>query len=146
MVEAVVETMEVKKSVLTEIEQEVRDDCLITSTTSSLSVEEMASVLAKPERFAGLHFRNPVNRVPLVEIITHDQIAPETVSALYEWAVRVKKVPVVVKDGPGFLVNRILAPFINEGLHLLDEGVPIDELERACLELRNAYRAVSFTG
>jgi 3-hydroxyacyl-CoA dehydrogenase/enoyl-CoA hydratase/3-hydroxybutyryl-CoA epimerase len=131
--EAVVEKMETKKSVLAEIEKEVRDDCLITSTTSSLSLREMASVLAKPERFAGLHFRNPVNRVPLVEIVTHDQIAPETVSALYEWAVSVKKVPVVVKDGPGFLVNRILTPFINEGLHLLDEGVPMDALERAFL-------------
>jgi len=131
--EAVVEKMQAKKSVLTDLEKEVRDDCLITSTTSSLSVREMASALAKPERFAGLHFRNPVNRVPLVEIVTHDRIAPETVSALYEWAVRVKKVPVVVKDGPGFLVNRIITPFINEGLHLLDEGVPIDDLERACL-------------
>lgn len=131
--EAVVEKMETKKSVLAEIEEEVRDDCLITSTTSSLSVREMASVLAKPERFAGLHFRNPVNRVPLVEIVTHDQIAPETVSALYEWAVRVKKVPVVVKDGPGFLVNRIITPFINEGLHLLEEGVRIEDLEGACL-------------
>lgn len=133
VVEAVVEKMETKKSVLTEIENEVRDDCLITSTTSSLSVREMASVLAKPGRFAGLHFLHPVNSVPLVEIVTHDRIAPETVSALYEWAVRVKKVPVVVKDGPGFLVNRILTPFINEGLHLLDEGVRIEDLERACL-------------
>ncbi len=133
VVESIVENLEAKKSVLAEIEEEVRDDCLITSTTSSLSVREMASVLAKPERFAGLHFRNPVNRVPLVEIVTHDQIAPETVSALYEWAVSVKKVPVVVKDGPGFLVDRILTPFINEGLHLLDEGVPMDDLERACL-------------
>jgi len=71
--------------------------------------------------------------VSLVEIITHDQIALETISALYNWMVSIKKVPVVVKDGPGFLVNRLLTPFINEGLHLLDEGVPIDDLERACL-------------
>jgi len=134
VVEAVVEEMETKKRILAEIEKEARDDCLITSTTSSLSANEMASFFVKPERFAGLHFIGPVNRVPLVEIITHDQISAETISALYDWAVRVKKVPVVVKDAPGFLVNRILTPFVNEALYLLDEGVPIDELERACLD------------
>jgi 3-hydroxyacyl-CoA dehydrogenase/enoyl-CoA hydratase/3-hydroxybutyryl-CoA epimerase len=134
VVESVVEEMDTKKSVLSEIEKEVSDVCLIASTASSLSVNEIASSLSRPERFAGLHFWSPVDSVPLVEIITHDQVAPETISALYEWAVRVKKVPVVVKDGPGFLVNRILTPFINEALYLLDEGVPIDELEQACLE------------
>ena len=133
VVEAVVEERATKKSVLGEIEKEVRDDCLIASTTSLLSANEIASFLVNAERFAGLHFIGPVSRVPLVEIVTHSRIAPETVSALYEWAVRVKKVPVVVKDGPGFLVNRILAPFINEALYLLDEGVSIDEVERACL-------------
>jgi 3-hydroxyacyl-CoA dehydrogenase/enoyl-CoA hydratase/3-hydroxybutyryl-CoA epimerase len=134
VVEAVVEEMAAKKSVLAEIEEEVRDDCLIASTASLLSTNEMASFLGKPERFAALNFGDPASRVPLVEIVTHDRIAPETVSALYEWTVRVKKVPVVVKDGPGFLVSRILAPFVNEALYLLDEGVPIDALERACLD------------
>ncbi len=131
--EAVVEDKEIKESVLTEIEHEVSEDCLITSSTSSLSINNLASIFAKPERFAGLHFFYPVNRVPLVEIITHDQIAPETISALYKWAVRVKKIPVVVKNGPGFLLNRILTPFINEALYLLDDGIPIDDLEQACL-------------
>jgi 3-hydroxyacyl-CoA dehydrogenase/enoyl-CoA hydratase/3-hydroxybutyryl-CoA epimerase len=134
VVEAVVEEMETKKRVFSEIEKEVSDDCLIASTASTLSVNGIASSLSRPERFAGLHFFSPVHSVPLVEIITHDQVAPGTVSALYEWAVRVKKVPVVVKDGPGFLVNRILTPFMNEALYLLDEGVPIDELEQACLD------------
>jgi 3-hydroxyacyl-CoA dehydrogenase/enoyl-CoA hydratase/3-hydroxybutyryl-CoA epimerase len=134
VVEAVVEEMEAKKSVLAEIEKEARDDCLIASTTSFLSVNEMASFLVKPERFAGLHFIEPVSRVPLVELVTHSRTGRVTICSLYEWAVRVKKVPVVVKDGPGFLVNRILAPFVNEALYLLEEGVPIDELEQACLE------------
>ncbi len=131
--EAIVEDMGIKKNVLCEIESEIGEDCLITSSTSSLSINEMASVLSKPERFAGLHFFNPLNRVLLVEIITHDQIAPATISALYEWVIKIKKVPVVIKDGPGFLVNRILASYINESLYLLDVGVPIDELEQACL-------------
>ena len=134
VVEAVLEEMETKKRVLAEIEQEIRDDCLIASTASLLSANELASCLVKPERFAGLHFIGPVHRLPLIEIVTHDRITPETLSALYEWVARVKKVPVVVTDGPGFLVNRILAPFINEGLYLLDEGVSIETLERACLD------------
>ncbi len=131
--EAVHEDMETKKGIFSEIEKEVNDNCLITSNTLSLSVNELASALVKPERFAGLHFFNPLNRVPLVEIITHDQIAAVTISALYEWAVRAKKIPVVVKDGPGFLINRILAPFLNEALYLLEEGVPLDALEQACI-------------
>ena len=89
-------------------------DAIITSNTSSLSVEEMAQAFEYPDRFAGLHFFNPVHRMPLVEIITHSKVAPETVEALHAWVLKTKKTPVIVKDGPGFLVNRILAPFMNE--------------------------------
>ncbi len=131
--EAVFEEIGIKKDVLSEVEKEVSEDCLITSGTSSISINEMASVFSRPERFAGLHFFRSINRAPLLEIITHDQIAPSTVFALYKWAVKMKKIPVIVKDSPGFLVNRILASFINEGLYLLEEGVPVDELEQACL-------------
>ncbi|MBT3981888.1 MAG: fatty oxidation complex subunit alpha [Bacteriovoracaceae bacterium] len=133
VIEAVVEDMKIKKLVFGELENHVRDDCLLTSNTSSLSVTEMAKGLKKPERFAGLHFFNPVNRMPLVEIITHDKVAPETVEALYKWCVKVGKTPIVVGDGPGFLVNRILMPFLNEAAYLLEEGVHPEELDQACL-------------
>lgn len=93
----------------------------------------MAEALEKPERFAGLHFFNPVHRMPLVEIITHDKVAPETVEALYKWVLKTKKTPVIVKDGPGFLVNRILMPYLNEAGFLLEEGVSIEDLDQACL-------------
>lgn len=132
LIEAVVENMDVKKKVFSEVETYLRDDALLTSNTSSLSVQEMASALEKPERFAGLHFFNPVHRMPLVEIITHDQVAPETLEALYKWVLKAKKTPVVVKDGPGFLVNRILMPFLNEAGYLLEEGVSIEDLDQAC--------------
>ena len=133
VIEAVVEKMEIKKQVFSDIENYVSDETLLTSNTSSLSVEEMAGALKKPERFAGLHFFNPVHRMPLVEIITHSKVAPETLQALYEWVLRVKKTPVIVKDGPGFLVNRILMPYLNEAGFLLSEGMRVKDLDEACM-------------
>jgi 3-hydroxyacyl-CoA dehydrogenase/enoyl-CoA hydratase/3-hydroxybutyryl-CoA epimerase len=133
VIEAVVENMNVKKKVFAEMEKEVSKDCLLTSNTSSLSINEMSSALEYPERFAGLHFFNPVNKMPLVEIIKHDKVSEETINALYKWCLDVKKTPVVVGDGPGFLVNRILMPFINESAYLLEEGVSVEDLDKAVL-------------
>ncbi len=133
VIEAIVENMDIKKSVFAETEKELRDDCLITSNTSSLSVQEMSTALERPERFAGLHFFNPVHRMPLVEIITHDKVSNETLEALYNWVLKTKKTPVIVKDGPGFLVNRILFPFMNEAGFLLEEGVSMKDIDEACL-------------
>ncbi len=133
VVEAVVENMDLKKKVFAELEEYVRPDCILTSNTSSLSVEEMSKALKKPERFAGLHFFNPVNKMPLVEIITHEKCDPKTVQTLIKWVLDVKKTPIVVKDGPGFLVNRILAPYLNEAAFLLEEGVSVEALDEAAL-------------
>lgn len=133
VIEAVVENMDIKKKVFAETEKNVSRECLLTSNTSSLSVQEMSAALEFPERFAGLHFFNPVHLMPLVEIIIHDKIAPETIEALHKWVLRVKKTPVIVKDGPGFLVNRILMPYLNEAGYLLDEGVSVKDLDQAAL-------------
>lgn len=134
VIEAVVENMNVKKSVFAETEKYVHRDTLLTSNTSSLSVQEMSEALEFPDRFAGLHFFNPVHLMPLVEIIVHDKIAPETIEALHKWVLRVKKTPVIVKDGPGFLVNRILMPYLNEAGFLLEEGVSLKDLDQAALD------------
>ena len=133
VIEAVVENMEIKKKVFSEVEGYVRPDCLLTSNTSSLSVEEMSKALKDPSRFAGLHFFNPVNKMPLVEIITHERASKETIDGLIKWVLDVKKTPIVVKDGPGFLVNRILAPYLNEAAYLLEEGVPMEAIDEAAL-------------
>lgn len=133
VIEAVVENMDIKKKVFAETEKNVNVECLLTSNTSSLSVEEMSKALEFPGRFAGLHFFNPVHLMPLVEIIVHSKVEPETVEALYKWCLRVKKTPVVVKDGPGFLVNRILMPYLNEAGFLLEEGVSVKDLDQAAL-------------
>lgn len=133
VIEAVVENMNVKKSVFSEVEKYVSEDCILTTNTSSLSINEMAKALEKPERFAGLHFFNPVNKMPLVEIVRHDGVSEETIQRLYRWVLDVKKTPIVVNDCPGFLVNRILAPFLNEAAYLLDEGVSIESIDKAVL-------------
>jgi 3-hydroxyacyl-CoA dehydrogenase/enoyl-CoA hydratase/3-hydroxybutyryl-CoA epimerase len=133
LIEAVVENMDIKKKVFAEVEKEVHPGTLLTTNTSSLSVQEMASALEDNSRFAGLHFFNPVHRMPLVEIIKHDGVSNETVEALYNWVLKVKKTPVVVNDGPGFLVNRILMPYMNEAGFLIEEGVSMKDIDDACL-------------
>lgn len=134
VVEAVVENMDIKKKVLSELEDKVKDSCILTSNTSSLSIEEMSRALKHPERFAGLHFFNPVNKMPLVEIVSHETVDPNVIASLKKWALDAKKTPIVVKDGPGFLVNRILAPYLNEAAFLLAEGVSIEDLDQAALD------------
>lgn len=133
VIEAVVENMEIKKKVFSELESHVSKNTILTSNTSSLSVTEMAKALANSSRFAGLHFFNPVNKMPLVEIVRHPGASQETIDKLYKWVLDVKKTPVVVNDCPGFLVNRILAPFLNEAAYLLDEGVSIEAIDKAAL-------------
>lgn len=133
LVEAVVENMDVKKKVFAEVEGYVRKDTILTSNTSSLSLEEMSKALVDSTRFAGLHFFNPVNKMPLVEIITHEKASKETIDTLYKWVLDVKKTPIVVKDGPGFLVNRILGAYLNEASYLIEEGVSMEAIDEAAL-------------
>lgn len=125
MIEAVVENMAVKKSVLAEAETKIKNDTVIVSNTSSLSISEMAHALQNPERFAGMHFFNPVNRMPLVEVIRGEKTSDETISAVVKLTKRLGKTPIVVKDVAGFLVNRILLPYMNEATYLLQEGADV---------------------
>jgi 3-hydroxyacyl-CoA dehydrogenase / enoyl-CoA hydratase / 3-hydroxybutyryl-CoA epimerase len=131
VVEAVVERMDVKREVLAAAEREVDESCVLTTNTSSLSVEEMASALQRPDRFCGMHFFNPVHRMPLVEIVRGPETSDATVAAVHRLAVGLGKVPVVVRDGPGFLVNRILGPYLNEGGFLMAEGGAIETIDEA---------------
>ena len=133
VVEAVVENMDIKKKVFAELESHVKPDAVLTTNTSSLSVQEMSKALKNPKRFLGLHFFNPVNKMPLVEIIKHEGVDQRAVDIAYKWALDVKKTPIIVNDGPGFLVNRILAPYLNEAAYLLNEGVSVDDLDEAAL-------------
>lgn len=131
VVEAVVENLDVKRAVLQEVEAELSERCVLATNTSSLSVDRMAEALARPGGFGGMHFFNPVHRMPLVEVVRGARTSDETVATVYGLAVALGKVPVVVGDGPGFLVNRILAPYLNEAGWLLAEGATIEEIDSA---------------
>ncbi len=131
VVEAVVENLEVKRKVLAEVEEVSRGGCLFASNTSSLRIDLIAQGCRFPENVVGMHFFNPVDRMPLVEIIRGGATSDEAVATVVELVRRLKKTAVVVNDGPGFLVNRILMAYMNEALFLLKEGMPVEIADRA---------------
>ncbi len=131
VVEAVVEKMDIKRIVLRETENAVGSGCVLATNTSSLSVDEMASALARPENFVGMHFFNPVHRMPLVEVVRGARSSDQAVATTYGMVVALGKVPVVTNDGPGFLVNRILSPYMNEAGFLLADGASVEAVDRA---------------
>ena len=133
-VEAVVENMDVKKSVLRDFETVAGESAVFASNTSSLSITEMATASNRPDRVVGMHFFNPVEKMPLVEVVRGRKTSEETVAAIATLSRKIGKLPVVVNDGPGFLVNRILMPYLGEAVALLEEGGKIDEIDRALLQ------------
>ena len=134
VVEAVVERLDVKRSVLAEVETEVPENAVLATNTSSLSVDAMAEALERPERFCGLHFFNPVHRMPLVEVVRGEATDLDTVATAHAFAVALGKVPVVCRDGPGFIVNRILGPYLNEAGHCLADGATIESIDHVATE------------
>lgn len=133
VVEAIVENLDVKKKVLGELEAFVKDDCVIASNTSSLSITKIQRALKHPTRFVGMHFFNPVSKMPLVEVIRGEESSDEAVTTIFQFSKKLGKTPIVVKDAPGFLVNRLLMPYLNEATYLVNEGVPIQEIDRVLL-------------
>lgn len=131
VIEAIVEDLEIKKKVFAEIDKIVPTHCVIASNTSSLPVTEMAKATKRPEKVAGLHFFNPVHKMPLVEVIRGEKSSDETIVSLVDFSRAIGKTPIVVKDSPGFLVNRILSPYMNEAALLLLEGQNIEHIDRA---------------
>lgn len=130
VIESVTERPDVKQQVLTEIEQVVGPDTIITTNTSTNPIARLAAGLADPTRFCGLHFFNPVRRMTLVEVIRGPATSDRTVAAAVAHAKRLGKCPVVVNDSPGFLVNRVLMPYLHEAGELLREGVPPERIDR----------------
>lgn len=130
VIEAIVEDMNIKKKVIAETASHCRPDAIIATNTSSLSVTEMATAHPKPENFAGMHFFNPVHMMPLVEVIRGPATSDVTTATVFDLAKKMGKTPVVVKDGPGFLVNRLLLPYMGEALFLLEEGMSIEKVDR----------------
>jgi 3-hydroxyacyl-CoA dehydrogenase/enoyl-CoA hydratase/3-hydroxybutyryl-CoA epimerase len=134
VIEAIVEILEVKKKVFAEIDAIVPAHCIVVSNTSSLPITEMAKATKRPDKFAGLHFFNPVHRMPLVEVIRGKSTSDATIASLVAFARKIGKTPIVVKDSPGFLVNRILGAYMAEAGRLLREGATVEQIDNALLE------------
>jgi 3-hydroxyacyl-CoA dehydrogenase/enoyl-CoA hydratase/3-hydroxybutyryl-CoA epimerase len=129
-IEAVLEKLAVKQAVLKEWEAVAAPEAIFASNTSTLPITEIAKAASRPERVVGMHFFNPVHKMPLVEVIFGEKTAPEVTATIFDLAKKMGKTPVVVKDAPGFLVNRILAPYLGEGVRLLLEGVPMEAIDK----------------
>lgn len=134
VIEAVIEKMDIKKSVFKELEQHISSDAVVASNTSSLSISEMQTAFTHPERFGGMHFFNPVHKMPLIEVIKGEKTSDQTVSKIFQFSKQLGKMPIVVKDRPGFLVNRLLMPYLNEAAWMVSEGTDIQELDKALLK------------
>ena len=139
VIEAVFEDIEVKKKLFADLDKACKPEAILATNTSSLSVNEMAAVTTRPAKFAGLHFFYPAAINQLIEVIPGDKTAPETVSKLIDVARLLQKLPIVVKDAPGFAVNRYFVPFLNEACKMLDEGVAdmatIEEAAKKTLQI-----------
>ncbi len=131
VVEAVVENLDVKRKVLAELEPHLGERAVFASNTSSIPISEIAAHALRPERVVGMHFFNPVHRMPLIEIIAGRRTSPEAVATVHALAIRMGKTPVIVEDSPGFLVNRVLTLYLFEALIFLQEGVRMQAVDAA---------------
>jgi 3-hydroxyacyl-CoA dehydrogenase/enoyl-CoA hydratase/3-hydroxybutyryl-CoA epimerase len=131
VIEAIVENAEVKRKVFAGIEPRMKEGAILASNTSSIPLQELASILKRPERLVGIHFFNPVAQMMLVEIVQGPQTSAEVMQAAQAFTRQIDKLPLPCKSAPGFLVNRVLSPYLLEAMLLVDEGVPPETLDTA---------------
>ena len=132
VIEAIVEELEPKRELFAELDRITRPEAVLATNTSALSVTEIAEAAQRPERVIGMHFFNPAPLLPLVEIVRAERSSDEAIDAAYEWAEQAGKQPVRCNDTPGFIVNRILIPLLNDCVRVLDEaGVTPEDLDKA---------------
>lgn len=134
VVEAVFEDLGLKQNMVADIEAHCRSDVIFASNTSSIPIGDIAANAKRPENVIGLHYFSPVDKMPLAEVIPHDKTSDEVISTTVEFAKKQGKTPIVVKDGAGFYVNRILAPYMSEAGYLAMEGQPVDAIDKALVK------------
>ena len=131
VVEASVERMPVKKNILRETEEVLPEHAVFATNTSSLSVTELAQMAERPRDVVGMHFFNPVHKMPLVEIVRTELSSDASLATAFKFVTKLGKTPVLVADRPGFLVNRLLAPYLNEAGFLLENGASVTAIDQA---------------
>jgi 3-hydroxyacyl-CoA dehydrogenase/enoyl-CoA hydratase/3-hydroxybutyryl-CoA epimerase len=134
LIEAIFENLEAKRALFKSAEARLPATAIVATNTSSLTLESIAAPLDDPGRLVGLHFFNPVPQMPLVEVIHSVQSRPEAVARALAFTRRIDKLPLPCRSGPGFLVNRVLFPYLHEALHAAGEGVPLPLIDRAALD------------
>ncbi|MEP7326593.1 MAG: fatty acid oxidation complex subunit alpha FadJ [Gemmatimonadota bacterium] len=130
VIEAVFEDLAVKQAVVADLEAVTPSDTIIATNTSTIPIAKIAEASRRPERLLGMHFFSPVEKMPLLEVIPTERTSPDTIVAAVDFGRKLGKTVIVVRDHPGFWVNRILSPYLNEAGHLLAEGTPIEAIDR----------------
>lgn len=134
VVEAVFEDLALKQKMVADVEQHCSGTTIFASNTSSLPIYKIAENAQRPENVIGLHYFSPVDKMPLVEVIAHDKTSAQTIATTVAFARKQGKTPIVVKDGAGFYVNRILALYMNEAANILLEGEPVEKIDKALVK------------
>ncbi|NDV91124.1 fatty acid oxidation complex subunit alpha FadJ [Alteromonas sp. 345S023] len=134
VVEAVFEDLELKQKMVADIEENCKSSTIFASNTSSIPITQIAAKAAHPENVIGLHYFSPVDKMPLAEVIAHQATSEQVISSTVEFAKKQGKTPIVVKDGAGFYVNRILAPYMNEAASLILAGEPIEHIDKSLVK------------
>jgi 3-hydroxyacyl-CoA dehydrogenase/enoyl-CoA hydratase/3-hydroxybutyryl-CoA epimerase len=131
VIEAIIEKADAKRALFADLEPKLRESALIATNTSSIEIEALASALEHPQRFVGLHFFNPVASLPLVEVIQGPQTSPEALAAALSFVTSIGKLPLPCRSAPGFLVNRLLTPYMLEALHAHQDGHSFESIDAA---------------
>ena len=134
VIEAVFEDLDLKQKMVADIESNCNESTIFATNTSSIPIHKIAAKAARPGQVIGLHYFSPVDKMPLAEVIVTDKTSDETISTTVEYARRQGKTPIVVQDGAGFYVNRILAPYMNEAANILLSGEPVEHVDAALLD------------
>jgi 3-hydroxyacyl-CoA dehydrogenase/enoyl-CoA hydratase/3-hydroxybutyryl-CoA epimerase len=134
VIEAVFEDLTLKQNMVAEVEENCAEHTIFASNTSSIPITQIAAKAKRPEQVIGLHYFSPVDKMPLAEVIAHDKTSDQTISTTVELAKKQGKTPIVVKDGAGFYVNRILAPYMNEAAEVLLSGEPIEHIDKSLVK------------
>ena len=135
IIEAIFEDLEAKRTLFKDIEKRARVGAILATNTSSIVLSDIAKVMKQPDRLVGLHFFNPVIKMPLVEVIyTPEQTEPDVIRLAQCFSAHINKLPLAVKSSPGFLINRILMPYILEGVIANQEGIPVAVIDKACTD------------
>ena len=134
IIEAVPENLELKRKIFAGIEPKMKPEAILASNTSSIPLEQLREGLPRPEQLVGIHFFNPVSRMQLVEIVSHDQVAADVLADARAFLGRIDRLPAPVKSAPGFLVNRALTPYLLEALLMLDAGMKKETIDKAAVD------------